>query len=568
MAHLDSVRRLRAGLLAVMLLVGGCQPATETAPVDVTLVALNDFHGYLQSSPFSYQDASGRKVTLKAGGIGAVSGLLAELRSQDPALLFVGVGDLVGGSPPISAMWADEPALDALELMGLRLSVLGNHELDHGKAELLRQINGGCTSSRPDKACRFKPDYNGLDFPYIAANLIDESTGRLLLAPYYIEEVKGVKIAFVGAVIEEVAQMVSVDSMRGLHAVDEADAINGQLPALAALGVDAVIAVIHQGGSSKEPYDKADCTTLGGDIVNVVERLDPQIKVVLSAHSHQGYTCKVGDVLVTQGASYGRLLTRIKLKIDPAKDEIIEAAAENIVVDPERYPAQPAVAALQAEVEARSDALLSQPVARLAVSQVPAEQNDAGESAMGNVIADAQLAATKDRGADIAFMNMGGIRGALRLEPGQSQVTFGQVAAIQPFNNTLVVLSLTGAQLRALLESQWRGAQGEDFRPLQPAASLVYRWDPKAPVGARILADSLRVNGEPVRDDARYGVTVNSFLADGGDGFSILTEAQARLDSGVRDVDALIDYLKASDTAGTPAGRGAPAGRIAMENTP
>jgi 5'-nucleotidase len=557
-----SLSRSLGLLLAAVLALGGC--ASEPAqPVEINLIALNDLHGYLQASPFSYVTADGESVTLKAGGVSAISGLLTELRERDPHLLLVSAGDMIGGSPPMSAMWADEPTLEALNLMGMKFSVVGNHELDHGKAELLRQVQGGCDSSRPDKACQFQADYRGTRFPYLAANLQDTDSGKLLFAPYHIEEVRGVKIGFVGALLADVGSVVGVDGMRGLRASDEAEAINAQLPELRRQGVDVVVAVVHQGGVTREAFDKQDCSELEGDVVDVAKRLDPSIRVLITGHTHQGYLCKIGGMLVTQGSSFGRLLTHLTLKVDPASGELLDVRAENLVVDPQRYTrAAPEVIALQRSVEERSQALLERPVARLGVSRISTAINAAGESPMGSLIADAQLAATRALGAQVAFMNRGGIRAGLTLEPGQSMVNFGQVASVQPFNNGLTVLSLTGAQLRELLEQQWKGAGLDGFNPLQPSASLAYSWDPARPLGQRVVVQSLRVDGQPVQPERTYRVTVNSFMADGGDNFSELTRATERLDTGLNDLDALMAYLKARDLAGDPVGRSEPDGRI------
>ncbi|WP_462380118.1 bifunctional metallophosphatase/5'-nucleotidase [Pseudomonas sp. Marseille-QA0892] len=556
MPHLRPLSRLT--LLAAVLLAGCSQHRTHE-PVEVNIVALNDFHGYIESGNLTYLDASGQPQKMKAGGIAAISGLLAEMRKQDPELLFVGVGDLVGGSPPISSMWADEPSLRAMDMMGMRLSAVGNHELDMGRAEFMRQIEGGCDSPRPDKACQFEPNYAGIKFPYLAANLVDSQTGKPLFPAYHVEQVHGVKVGFVGAVLESVDTMVSRDAMTGMRTLDEAEAINAQVPALLAQGVQAIVAVVHQGGTTPETTEQPPCTDLRGEIATIAQRLDPHIKVLLSAHSHQRYLCQVGDVLVTQAGAHGRLMTHVKLLVDPNGEQLLAVEAENVVVDPARYPADPAVAALAEKVAERSQAMLRKPVARLGATEVSRQVNADGESPMGNLIADAQLAATQPLGAQVAFMNAGGIRDGIVLEPGQREVTYAQVAGIQPFNNGLTLVTLTGKQLRALLEQQWRG---DSFNPLQPSASLRYRWDPARPEGQRVMPGSVMLNGAPIRDDASYRVTVNSFMADGGDGLTVLTEGSNRLDTGLNDLEALITYLQASDQAGKPAGRAQADGRI------
>ena len=548
-----------AVLLAALVLGSGCSQRPPAQVVEVNLLALNDFHGHLQPGQFAYSTAEGQPRSLKVGGIGALSGLLAQLRTQDPKLLLVGAGDLIGGSPPISAMWADEPALRALDLLGMRVSSLGNHELDLGRDELLRQIRGGCESPRADKACRFESAHRGIGFGYIAANLVDGASGEPLFPAYRIEEVRGARIAFVGAVLEDVGALIPKQSREGLRTLDEALAINAQVPALLEQGVDAIIAVVHQGGSTPESFDQRDCSRLDGPIVDIARRLDPRIRVVLSGHTHQGYLCRVGEVLVTQAGAYGRLATHLTLSLDPARDRLLGVRARNLLVDPERYAPTAEIAALQQAVERRSQDLLGRPLARLGASQVPQAFNGAGESPMGNLIADAQLAATAHLGAQAALVNPGGIRAGLMLAPGQTRVDYGQVASVQPFNNSLTIVTLSGAQLRELLEQQW---QKGTFRPLQPSASLSYRWDPAQPEGRHLVPGSLKIHGRPVADGARYRITVNNFMADGGDNLSVLTRAAERLDTGLNDLEALIEYLQARDRAGTPVGHAQVAGRI------
>ncbi len=251
----------------------------------------------------------------------------------------------------------------------------------------------------------------------------------------------------------------------------------------------------------------------------------------------------------------------LTLTVDPVNHQLLDAKAQNIVVDPARYTPLPEIAALQADIEARSNEHLNKPVARIATREITRTLNDAGESAMGDLIADAQLHATRALGADVALTNLGGIRTDLILEPGQQHLTYGQVASVQPFNNTLNILTLSGTQLKQLLEQQWQN-NGFGFYPLQPSASLTYRWDTSKPQGQRILADSLKINGKPVLPEQRYRVTVNSFMAGGGDNFTVLNQASQRVDTGLNDLQALVDYLQARDHTGQPAGAGAEQQRI------
>lgn len=548
-----------AGLLLSLLAVGCSRtPSEPPVPVQVNIVAINDLHGYLQANPWRVSDPQGNQRTLNLGGIATLGGMLDQLRRQDPQLLFIGNGDLIGGSPAISSMWADEPTLLALHAMGLRLSSLGNHELDAGKVELLRQVNGGCQSPRPRKACSFRKDYPGSGFPYLAANLIDTDTGKPLLPAYRVEESHGVKVAFVGAVLRDVSDVVSAAGMKGLRATDEAEAINRLVPELKAQGVDAIVAVVHQGGGTPEPFDQADCSQLKGPIVEVAQRLDPAVNALLSAHSHQGYLCKVGHLLVTQGGSYGHLLTRLTLTIDPRAHRVTAITAANLPVDPQRYAPNPALAALQQEVEARSDKVLKAPAGRIAVPLVSSRVEANGESPMGDLVSDAQLEQARPWGAQLAFMNLGGIRAELSQSPGGS-LSYAQAASVQPFGNTLVLADFTGEQLVALLNQQW---QGKGFNPLQVSSGFTYQWDAARPLGQRVVPQSLRLDGKPVSPSGIYRVVANAFLAEGGDGFTLFKAGSARQDTGLVDVDALVGYLRTSADLNQPVGQADSAGRI------
>ena len=535
---------------------------TVPQPVEINVAVINDLHGYLHETeqPYRQPSAADGTVTIRAGGIEILGGVIERLRRQDEQLLLVGGGDLIGASPPMSAIWADEPTIYALDALGMRLSTLGNHELDYGRDELMRMINGGCQSSRPDQACRLRETYPGAGFTYLAANLLDQRSGKPLVSPYQIVEAHGQKVAFVGAVLRDVGSVVSKSAMAGLTVTDEAEAINALIPQMRREGAVAIIALIHQGGRTDEAYDQANCSRLQGPIVELAKRLDPAVDVIASAHTHQAYRCLVDGRPVFQGGSYGQFVSHVRLSIDPRAQRVASVEVDNLQVDPQRYAASAPLSALRKEVEARSDERLSRPVARLGAKLVGRKVNAAGESTLGNLVADAQLAALRDRGAQIALINNGGLRSDFRLAPGQVQLTYGQLAGVLPFRNELTLLSLEGGQLRQLLESQWR-ADGST-RVLQVSAGFTYQWDSRRPLGERIVPGSLRLNGLPLRDTDRVKVVVNDFMAGGGDGFAGFTQAAQREDSGVLDVDALEQHLLMQDQAGTPAGRAAPAGRI------
>ncbi len=550
-------RTLRVVALASAVLLAAC--ATPGKVAEVHLVALNDFHGNLEASTFRYVSADDHaEHTVKAGGIDTLAAALQEWRREDGQLLLVGAGDLVGASPPLSSMWADEPAIEALNGLGLRVSSVGNHEFDPGRAELLRQQNGGCDSPRPDKACRFEKAFAGAHFTYLAANVLDQASGKPVLPAYRVEQAHGVKIAFIGAVLKDTASMVVPSGVAGLEFTDEADAINGVLPALRAQGIHAFVVLIHQGGHTDEAPDQADCKHLQGPIIEVVKRLDPEIKLVVSGHTHTGYTCKVDGRMITQADMGGHMLTRIHLRVDMAGDAVREVTADNVVMLPGAYAPNAAMQVYLERVERRSAAELTRPVAHLGAAAVTRVFNGSGESAFGDLVADSMLFATRSGGAQIAFINSGGLREDLEADA-SGVVNEGQVRAALPFGNTLVTMSFSGAQIRELLEEQGRGAaHGE---PLQVSQGLSYRWEQEAPPGRRV--SDLRLGGVPIDDAKTYRVTVNNFLAQGGDHFAMFTQGGERVDSGIVDVDALKRWLVDCDTKGKPAGKSQPDMRIA-----
>jgi 5'-nucleotidase len=552
---------LAAALLASL---AGCAHRAALPPntAVVNLVALNDFHGNLEASKFTYTSIKDQQEhVIQAGGIDALGATLQAWRKDDPELLLVGAGDLIGGSPAMSSMWADEPSLVAMNLLGLRASSVGNHEFDPGRLELLRQQKGGCASPRPDKACKLEGSYAGAQFSYLAANVIDMVTRKPMLPAYKIEEAHGVKVGLIGAVLRDAPEKALASGIAGLDFIDEADAINRQLPELRKQGVGVFVVLIHQGGRTTDYFDQQDCSHLTGPIVDVVKRLDPAIRLVVSGHSHKGYMCKVDGRLVTQAELAGHVLSRIALTVDTATNTLRDVQAQNVIVKPGQYPADPALDAYLAKVRARSADALARPVARLAVQSVKRERHEGDESALGDLVADADLAAGRPFGAQIAFMSNGGMRQDLDAGP-DHLVTSGRVLMVLPFGNSLVVMNMTGAQIYALLEQQWLGGRDITRGLLQVSEGFSYQYNPGLPVGSRVVPGSVMLNNIPLESDSKYRVVVNNFLAEGGDAFTMFAKGSNVAETGIRDVDALSSYLIKREQIGKPAGTARPLGRI------
>jgi 5'-nucleotidase len=552
--------------LTSLALCAACSAVqTSSAPIELHIVALNDLHGYLDTQKFTYKSGADKKViNVNGAGIANLGAYLKEWRREDPQLLLLAGGDIVGGSPMISSQWADEPSIVAMNLLGLRASAVGNHEFDHGQAELQRLQDGGCkTDAKVENACKWTGAYTGAKFPYLGANVINIATGQPAFAPYRIEEVQGVKIAFLGAVDKGTPSMVMAGNLNGLRFEDEAEAVNRHIPALRAQGVTVFVLLIHAGGRTDEADDEPSCINLKGGIVHISKRLDPAIRLVVSAHSHVPYTCMVEGRMVTQAGRFGQVLTRATLTIDPQTRQVREVKARNVVVTATDLPPEPALVSLLADVRARNEQTEKAPVARLAFETVWRQTNKAGESALGDLVADARLAAMRPFGAQIVLLNSSGVRGDLHTGP-EMKTTLAFLATVLPFGNRLVVMNLTGAQLRALLEQQ-NFPSAPDGTPggiLQVSEGLTYSWDHRRPAGQHVIPETLRLNGKAIDDQANYRIGVDDFLAGGALGLSVLKQGSDRVDTGIVDLQTLRDYVIARDAGGNPAGFKEAQGRI------
>ncbi len=555
----------RLALIGAALSLGlfACAPRqTASQAVQVTVLGLNDFHGNLEPTGFAQvkvpdpKDAT-KQVSLSAGGLETIGGYLAQVRAQNPNTVFVGGGDLIGASPVTSSLLRDEPSTIALSKLGMQASALGNHEFDQGVKELLRMQNGGCDSNAPDKACKFVNPYPGASFRWLGANVVYKTSQKPVFNPYLVQTVGNVRIGFIGAVLKDTPSIVSPTGVTDVDFLDEAQSINKYVPELKAQGVDAIIVLIHQGGDTKDPWDKAGCTTLQGAIVDIAKNIDPAVNAIISGHTHQGYNCTVPDPngtprVVIEGDFYGHLLQRLDLTVDPAAHKVLDIRAANVLMDTRSLPKDASMTALVGQAKALTDAIKNQAVAKITGTQISKATNAAGESPLGDLIADSQLAATSapDKGgAVIALMNPGGIRQDLPVAPSaDGTITYGDAFAVQPFGNTLTTVSLTGAQLKTVLEQQFDNPAAGQSRVLQVSKGLTYSYDTSKPAGSRVDPATLKLNGTAIDPNASYRVTVNSFLAGGGDNFTAFKDGTNRLEQpNLIDVDAFSAFLKAGE---------------------
>ena len=503
-------------LHAIVLAIAFWLP--QTGVVTVQILAINDFHGNLEPPTGS----NGQVNRTPAGGAEYLATHLARAVAEHPNSIIVGAGDIIGASPLASSLFRDEPTLQAMTAMHLSVSSVGNHEFDRGFRDLLRLKRG---------------------FRYLSANVVKTATGATLFPPTFVRRVGGVTVGFIGETLKGTPDIVSASSTRGLRFLDEAATANAYAARLQRQGVHAIVLLIHEGGRqrpSSGPADPNGCADFTGAIVPIVEKLSVDIPVVVSGHTHNFYNCRIGGHLVTSASSFGRMITRIALTIDSATGRVTNATAVNEIVtrDVPRNPAQTQIVEKYAALSA------TKANARVGAAAVDLVRNEnaARESSLGDIIADAQLAATSAAatgGAQVAFMNSGGIRA----DVSAGDVTYRQLYEVQPFGNVLNVITLTGDMLKRLLEQQFDNPSPGEMNLLQVSNGFSYRYRSSAPAGQHVDADSITINGRRISAADRVRVEASNFLVEGGGGYTVLREGTEKV-VGIPDVDALVEYFK------------------------
>ena len=546
------------GLSVAAIVAMGAGQASTAKPantVSLRLIAMNDLHGNLEPPAGS----SGRVVlpggaTVDAGGAAFLATHVRQLRDEVTNSVVVAQGDLIGASPLASALFHDEPTIDVLNDLGLFASASGNHEFDEGYNELLRMQRGGC---HPVDGCQFHDTYDGADFRYLGANVTFKGTQVPALPPFWLTMVQGVPVGFIGMPLQGTPEIVSAEGIKNLDFGDEVAAANRYADLLDRFGVKTIVMMMHQGDQVVFGNPPDACGILPGVGRQIAEQVSPKIDVVLAAHTHQQFNCMVTDPAgqprpYIQGLSFGRILSVVDLKIDRGTRDVVrsETTATNHVVT-RTVPADVAVQALVTEAVTKSAPIANRQIGTITANIVRAAVAS-GESPLGNLIADAQLEQTQVAGAQIALMNPGGVRADLTFPSspvgeGDGVVTYGEAFTVQPFGNVMTTLTLTGAQIKAVLEQQW---QPTVTRILQPSASLTYSWSQSAPVGSKV--SDIRISGTPLDPAASYRVSVNNFLADGGDGFAQLRNGTDRT-GGLVDIDAFAAYLQGHPNTAPPA---------------
>ncbi|MFG2604182.1 bifunctional metallophosphatase/5'-nucleotidase [Streptomyces sp. NPDC048514] len=534
---------------------------------DVQLLSFNDLHGNLEppagsSGRVTELQPDGTTKTIDAGGAEYLATHLRQARRGHPYSVTAAGGDMVGASPLLSGLFHDEPTIEALNKLKLDVTSVGNHEFDEGARELGRLQNGGC---HPTDGCYTEKKFKGANFPYLAANVLNEKTRKPILRPYWVWQKKDVKIGFIGVTLEGTPGIVSADGVKGLAFKDEVETINKYAKVLQRQGVQSIVALIHEGGFPASGSYNYDCDSPGagagvsGPIVDIAKNVTPAVDALVTGHTHNAYVCTVPDPsgrprMVTSAASFGRLYTDTTLTYDRRTGDIARTAVRsaNRVVTRD-VPRAPDMTDLITRWNT-----LAAPIGNRPIGYISADVDNTGtESPMGDLIADAQLAHGKqlDPRTSLALMNPGGVRAGLSYAAkgaeGDGVVTYAEGFTVQPFANTVNLQDFTGAQLIQVLKEQVSGANAAAPKILQPSAGLTYTLDLTRSGADRVVTDSVRLNGAPIDPAATYRVATNSFLAGGGDGFPTLGQGTNDL-VGSDDLAALGAYLTANSSATNP----------------
>jgi 5'-nucleotidase len=629
--------------VALILLAGSAfavtvAPTTPKPPFTVKVIGFNDYHGNLETpGTFGVNTLVPTASRPAVGGAEYMAAYVARMKATNPLNVVVGAGDFIGATPLISALFFDEPAVETLNQIGVEFNAVGNHEFDKGKDELKRLQNGGCKTTNgvqePNSCKGFGSaaagTFDGARFKWLSANVVDTATGKTLLPAYGIKSFNGVKVAFIGMTLKGTPGIVTPTGVAGLAFQDEADTVNALVPRLRAQGVESIVVLVHQGGFQNtltgvsNQAITSDINGCTGDLKNadgsdsdiraIVKRLDNAVDLVISGHTHAAYNCsantvdvrgttlatavttarpagmpnKAGRLVpVTSSSAFGRVLTEVDLTIDPSTRDITAVSPRNVLVDRtdaainSAITANPGVRQVVAAYKAAVSPLANAVIATI-TAPMSSTANTAGEMEAGDLIADAQLAATQPAalgGAVIAFMNAGGVRSPGFVVPVTTPPTtypynlsYGDAFTVQPFGNSLVTLTLTAQQIKDVLEQQFLGCNGQTAqRIMQVSSGLKYSWNPAGTCGTRITELSftptdvtvvppvvtgpseLIVMGGVVQNPSKtYRVTVNNFMATGGDGFTTFLGGTS-VQGGAQDIDALIAYLSGYKSQNLP----------------
>ena len=594
-------RRLTGVMAAVLttgtgvVMTGAISQAAPHGPTtNIQILSFNDFHGNLKPPAGSSSAIvidhllaadSSFNVNATAGGVEYLATHLRDARVGHPNTVTVAAGDIIGASPLLSAAFHDEPTIEAMNALGLEATAVGNHEFDEGYKELLRMQYGGCLPDGPNglnnqNSCATPVAFPGARFKILASNVKYAATNDTILPSYWVKNLNGAKVGFIGMTLKETPSIVTAAGVAGLQFTDEVTTANALVPKLRELGVKAIVVLVHQGGTPAVqqwvgPDNKTygvnatyDYTCGGGGtlkddsaILPIAAKLDPQIDMVVSGHTHQPYVCNVPDPsgqqrLVTSASSFGRLFTETNLTFDRRTQDIVRASVKgNNMIVTRVVPK----ATDETKIIDTYSTLIA-PIANKELGNITADinraQSPAGESTLGDLIADAQVndpsVVTGGQKPVVAFMNPGGIRGDLTFlksgpELADGIVRYEEAFTVQPFNNYMVSMSLTGANIWSLLQQQWSGSNVSSVKFLQVSNGLHYTWSGTGAtraVSAVSIKDPVSLAYVAVPNDASkvYRIATNNFLSDGGDNFAAFKGGTGKYFGGL-DIDAFANYL-------------------------
>lgn len=551
------------------------QPERQNQSINI--LAFNDFHGNLEP-PKRFIEAedptdTNKSVRIPVGGVSYFADAINKLRAQYPNNAVVSAGDLISASPLTSSLFLDEPTIETMNEIKIDFNAVGNHEFDRGTDELRRLQNGGCQQYTTTKPCQINKDFAGAKFNFLAANVsLKADPKRTLFPAYKIKRYGNIPVAFIGLTLEATPTIVSAAGIKDVDFHDEAETVNSLIPELKKQGVEAIVVVVHEGVAPSTKFNAKTCAGLSGPLTGILDRLDTAVDVVVSGHTHQSYICDYSTLnpqkpfLLTSAGQYGTAITNIKLELDGKTGDVIKKDAQQVPIQSEAYTSGTTTVNLTnlyekfnktPSIEAILDkyrqavTTISARIVGTATTVINRNAAESGETALGNLIADAQQAAAltaSNQGSDFTLMNPGGVRADLQTNS-NNQITFGDVFAVQPFGNSIVTLSLTGQQIRELLEQRWSGANANRPRILQPSKELSYAYKKDATAVPR--ATQIMISGQALMDSKSYRVTVNSFIADGGDNFTVLSKGTNRVGGG-QDIDALEKYINQNSPVQAP----------------
>ncbi|OPY50169.1 MAG: bifunctional 2',3'-cyclic nucleotide 2'-phosphodiesterase/3'-nucleotidase precursor protein [Methanosaeta sp. PtaU1.Bin112] len=535
-------------LTIISILLGAfpahCMPINSTEEtVELQILAFNDFHGQLEppsGSEILYYNASSDPFKAELGGAAYLATLIKGLKATNPNTVIVSAGDCIGASPLVSALFHDEATAEVLSKIGLEYSAAGNHEFDEGVSELQRMQYGCCHQI---DGCQDGDRFVGAGYYYLTANVVNNSTNSTLFAPYMTREIEGIPISFIGVSLKDTPTVVTPSGVKGYSFLDEADSINATVKKLKEMGIKTIVVLIHNGG--KQDGLASESLNLSGPIIDIVKRSDKEVDVFVTGHTHEAYVSNLDGRIVTQAKSQGKFITDIDLVISKDTGDVIQARAKNVAVTRD-VPKDPDISEIIEKYLAIEESL-AQEIIGSVTGDISRNQISSGESALGDLVSDSQLYSAKEEGAVVAFMNPGGIRTDLFYKEsgseGAGNVTYSEAFSVQPFDNSIYALNLTGSQIDELLEEQFDNPDVGRNRILQVSSGFSYAWNKSAPTGQKVNISSIMINGKAIDPKGSYRVAANGFLADGGDGFPVLKAGVDRI-CVISDIDAFVEYLQ------------------------